>query len=656
MKKSRFLILFYCSFLVNTSLIVSQEQEQHRGDTLLSSSSHNLLEKKPLSNELLIFLDDSESSLGAITGVFLTAFDQKAGIVLVSASVIANVLAAEVPGEKNLKKMKSIFDCINIKPFSIRTVEEEKSQKEILVSVLSFRAHLATDWVIKEVSPLLYLLVPHSYIEKNGLKINDVQKFLPDKSSTLTEIEERCGLKVNHLKTVTLDEIKKPDLKPVFADYFMTHLSDLFVSGKESKKEYLLKDSQLSEKSKFLAPSWSIYILGHGFIRDRICSLSIEQFKSFLAFLETIKTNILVYNSCYSSGVNASLLYGDAESGIDKTYPFVIVAQTLTDAYGYGTCFSLNLKGESIEVVSGFNFKKFFDLIISAKSNCLDALKFITYNYVSTTPQIKYAGLPWFSILDYGKVASIGSILAKTHSTALNIATFFAKKGQKKAAPIGILLYAENIPFKIIIDTFDGNFYIPKIVSMVPDKIRIYLKEIESSKCMTDQIIDAFFIEGLLGDKVFIIDTLSAQFSYAMRTALSIDKGSGKLYKVVIEATTKKTYFTYNGSVYYIEGALKARASIKIANSVEKERYEMLLKNAEVEPLKNTDAPVGQDSVFDKKTTSTMSSLKRKARQKYAALPNENDKGVEKCSLKKLLTQKVIEKISNMLQKRNNVK
>ena len=95
---------------------------------------------------------------------------------------------------------------------------------------------------------------------------------------------------------------------------------------------------------------------------------------------------------------------------------------------------------------------------------------------LSHLPQIKFPGLPWFSVIDNDKVVNIGSILAKTRTKPLDIATFFAKK-DKKADPLGILLYAETIPFELIINTIE----MPAIISMIPGDAIHHIKKISST-------------------------------------------------------------------------------------------------------------------------------------------------------------------------------
>src|SRR4029079_6026535 len=142
--------------------------------------------------------------------------------------------------------------------------------------------------------------------------------------------------------------------------------------------------------------------------------------------------------------------------------------------------------------------------------------------------------------LDYTNVASIGSIMAKTRTSPLDITTFFAKKGEP-AHPLGILLYAKEVPFELVVNTkikvkdlsssfrkFFNKFlyfkskqtetcYVPLFVSMVPGDTIHFIKKISSLCNAADAIWNAFYLEGLAEHKTFIIDEIAAPFSQEMR-------------------------------------------------------------------------------------------------------------------------------------------
>ena len=184
-------------------------------------------------------------------------------------------------------------------------------------------------WVLKEINSSLYLMLPKKYLTKKNISPLSVEAFTQDTS--LTPIEWQLGLKVNHLQTVDITAVQ-PLLRTeeneglvLLADYFIpvekpfATLETIFVT----QKDYPHRAS---------APATTIMINGHGELDQSICSLSIDQFKQFLLFLEKIKTKLLIYLSCYSTGTNADLLYKDAMSGIDRTYDFPIVSLAITDA------------------------------------------------------------------------------------------------------------------------------------------------------------------------------------------------------------------------------------------------------------------------------------------------------------------------------------
>jgi hypothetical protein len=95
---------------------------------------------------------------------------------------------------------------------------------------------------------------------------------------------------------------------------------------------------------------WSFYISGHGDHADEhdtaetIAGMLILEFKKIILFLEKeIKTNILVYSSCYSSGVNLMEPYQNMDSY--KNLSYAIITTCLTDApvYIYGAASGLVL-------------------------------------------------------------------------------------------------------------------------------------------------------------------------------------------------------------------------------------------------------------------------------------------------------------------------
>lgn len=85
---------------------------------------------------------------------------------------------------------------------------------------------------------------------------------------------------------------------------------------------------------------WSIYLTGHGYHVDQdhqtemIAGMEIKDFQNLLLFLQQkIKTNLLVYSSCFSSGVHLVKPY--FLHGKDMILNYPVIATCLTDAPVY---------------------------------------------------------------------------------------------------------------------------------------------------------------------------------------------------------------------------------------------------------------------------------------------------------------------------------
>jgi|GEM_PF-4162184 len=147
---------------------------------------------------------------------------------------------------------------------------------------------------------------------------------------------------------------------------------------------------------------------------------------------------------------------------------------------------------------------------------------------------IRFPGLEWFSVLDneevveeakstgqkvvggYRQIVQIGSVLAKSRSAKnpLNITNYYRGKlknsdGSKKIKseqqlqPKGLLLYAKDIPFELII-----NHPIDAIISMIPGDSEHTMKGIRTNQG-PEIIFKAFMkLELLKSNKIFYIEKI----------------------------------------------------------------------------------------------------------------------------------------------------
>jgi hypothetical protein len=419
------------------------------------SFGHNISIGEPYTyapRALLIYLDDTEEELDSIGLSLLFAIGKNPGPIVAS-----------------MHSMKMI---------------KEQSAGDI-------KETLNASWIIKQINDDLVFLIPLNYLQNIGLNPADVKK---SGATTITETERALGLKVNHMEEKTLDTLK---FFPFFlgakqSDYF---LAALYTAKTNTSCIFCLRSDYTGHKNAL--PLWSICMGGHGEsarYSEKIVGISIADFKAVLDFLENkINTRLFVYVSCYAADVNNETIYKAAKSPIQETYSFPIITQALTDAP-----VSSRAALEKPE--------KFVQATTIPVSDAIDYGKAMQYlnpeaRRAENTAQIKFPGTEWFSVINADKtVVQIGSILAENRGTRpLDIATFF------KTDPRILLLYAQDIPFELIINAPN----LKSIVSMIPGDVTHTIAKITSSSD-TATILDWFMsIEMLNSEKIFYIKSIN---------------------------------------------------------------------------------------------------------------------------------------------------
>ncbi|MDR3646351.1 MAG: hypothetical protein P4L22_02295 [Candidatus Babeliales bacterium] len=502
------------------------------------------------SKGLLIFLDDSETGrLGPISTDAMSAIAQKAGPIIISASVIYNIISnkncLKDPALERFNKYKKIKSQVSQNKSLNSDFNKPESEKEKLCIASSGINFNDKDWIIKKITASILLLIPNDYLNQEKINTNSVRQYLPN--NQLTDVEYKMGLKVNHLKTITINDIDIKHFKgnpPIYANYFINSVW----SGKKSAIFVTRAEYKDLKKEKVL-PQWVIYITGHGMIGESIVDVSITNFKKFLEFLDTkINTKLFVYTSCYAAGLNTELIYKDSKSPLQKKYSFAIVTEALTDAPTSGRGFNLDLTNDksNISYSGKIDFSEFLNKATSSeKIDFIDIIEPIfkdakitdkTKN-LNEIPQIKLPGLEWFSVMNSREeIVSIGNILAKSRNpnNPLDVVKFF------KTTPLVILLYAPTIPFELII---------PKditIISMIPDNVMHSIKKITLNNY---DILDFFnnqlySIENLEATKGFWIEEINGIFKELSNTQEPI------IIKNVLLYTDEFIYFTWENKFY----------------------------------------------------------------------------------------------------------
>lgn len=541
-------------------------------------------------NGLLIFLDDSENAKGSesftIGSALLATILQEAGLIVTSGALLAGLKEFSAPREQDPVKLKALYDSL-----TADTPENNLTRKNILLSMANLNSLFINNWVIKQVNSELYLLIPNHYLTTKNIK-----KFSPEPDNLTRQFllregnaelaELALGLRVNHMPTVAFAELREPTTAPQFANYFIAALREnqLFVTN----HDYYLASQAASASSRTSdnfpkIPAWSFYLAGHGLSNYSIAHLSPTQFKEFLELFDNkINTKLLYYMSCYAAGTNSELVYKDLTTGINKTYDFAIITQALTDTTTSYPALKLVIERGILKIESKIAYNNFFAQITTNKTNNIDSaskpdyqkiteilspnLIYSTSSNLNNTPQIKFPGIPWFSVLKNDTVVSIGSILAKTRTTSLNIATFFTQKN-----PLAILLYTPNIPFELLINTRTPTGDVPAIISMLPGDAMHHLKQISSQIYPTEQLLNSFLqLDGLKPQKIFLID----QVSYTPKTAAPYIITDAV---IVLRDSANLIYFKYLGDLYKSTGKISATNPVKHATATEKTDYDRFL-------------------------------------------------------------------------------
>lgn len=502
-----------------------------------------------------------------ISGDLITAIWQEAGPIVASGSLIANITTI-TPG---LPKPSAAL----LKKYASKAKKSDFTQMEMrilanaIVKKVDFKNNAGKKWIIKQIDPKLYLLLPIKYLRDKRLDPILVRQQLAA-TAPLSATEQALGLRVNHQPTVTIDQVVRTvssidaDTPAAeFADYFISALwdtkrqqSNLFVTN----QDYFKFNQARASGGQIVIPDWSIYISGHGALEVSLANLTLDQFKLLLDFLEHhLNTRLLYYNSCYAAGLNSDLLYKDATKQITKTYTYAIITQALTESPTDSMGPKLLRK---YHMLLNLETQEAYDqwIKLSTQPGSLD------YKALAATvtpdldevglgslPQIKFPGLPWFSVIDEQKVVAIGDVLAKTRTKPLDITSYFTKNGQP-ANPMGILLYTTDIPFELAINEkiTPDNLFPPDIISMVPGAVTHHLKALYSETYPVEELINSL-TEIETENKTFIIDEITGLFSASMHAVfpdLPGDQNMLMLKNIIIQQDLGTIYFTCNEAVY----------------------------------------------------------------------------------------------------------
>lgn len=539
------------------------------------------------SRGLLIFLDDSETDIRAVSNSLLAALYQQAGPILASASLLRNIFS----DYNELYKKEDPNDLVKrfrrARAFKDDEGQEgrkaKKEEKYILLRALAFDP---TAWTIKKINDSLYLLIPHAYLKKLTINIDSIKMYDPSK---ISDIELQVGLKVNHMELVTIEDILKQSSKGYnYADYFIEALYFIRIPFgivnilKEMSAIFCTHADYAHNVSN--QPIWSLYMTGHGNMNESIVGLKLDDFKKLLDFLEhTINVRLLIYNSCYAAGLNTEIIYKDAKSAIQRTYSFAIITQAITDAPVAGLRVMVELSRDGRLTLETFeNFADFLKEVTSSEVVNYEKaattifpllpkeeLKFSEAQVWGNIPQIKLPGIEWFSVMASRKdIVSIGSILAKTRDPrkSLNVVNFF------KTDPKAILLYAADIPFELVIDSKN----LEAIISMIPGDAVHVLKRISSSTKNPKEILNWFMAISMLDSyKIFFIEEINT-----IKNVIIYNKKIPSKNIMIPDRYENYAFYSDGGTLY----VQKPYEGAQPADEKQKTFYQRILNNIQGKP------------------------------------------------------------------------
>lgn len=523
---------------------------------------------------LFILLDDSEQSGiepdAAVTGDLLALLAQQAGPIVVSGSLLANIFS-DKQASKNAKYLQA----------------------------LDFNAGR---WVIKHINDALFLLVPKVI-------------FIASDAFSL-------GLKVDQMQTVSLEAIKNRSfLSERYGDYFVDALNKnaIFYTHAEYKAQNRVDDE----------PIWAFYMMGHGAKDRTIAGLTRDRFKQVLEyFTYKINSRLLMITSCYASGANINTLFTDMKSSVQRTYPFAIITQAITDApvmniiprieNGRITTFEDFAQFyKTITDDAPIDYKKAAELIFPLTPR--QEMKVVLIPEMrqgiqrrpvwANVPQIKLPGIEWFSVMaSQDEVVTIGAAFAKARDPQkpLNITTFF------RSDPQAVLLYATHVPFELMLNGQN----LEAIISMIPADAVHSFKKISSNRPL-DEILDWFMaVKDLDQRKLFSID----QINNTIKGVIIFNSGKipGNPWQGTVDRYETYALYYENGQLYVQEAGKKPR----IADQSKQKQYAALMQELQRRLKTQYSGAVAREELEQLETT-LQKRLQEQKTQKGAIKPGD---------------------------------
>jgi hypothetical protein len=449
---------------------------------------------------MLIFLDDSEIDLGVVNYAALAALYQKTCPMLISASLVKNIFKERLDDSSYKEQMNAKDELLKQREKSSSFDKYVEIKQDLLYETVR-RSFDPSEWTICQVNDALYLLVPNIYIKQSG----DISTIPP--TEEFTRFELSLGLKIDHLSHLTFEQLKKliqgmSTLPKNAADTYF--IKALYENG---KSQLFILSSEYNNKN--LIPQWALYIVGHGSLARSIANLSIAKFKYFLDFLDKkILTKILVYESCYSYGINTQSI------ATNKGYTFPMLIQNLTKSEVWVIAIIKPAKSPSLYPLEfTVDFTQFMSDALSDEPIPYSKLWKAIFSDPSILSPESSPGIPSTNnfpfvylpirnaFLSLLKTIVIDSIMAASRTQSLDIQSY-ASSLKTEGGLTYILISVPTVPFPLIIRKLNNK---PPVITIIPPDISsVTFDTIKSDFSLQTLLSDAFFNSEKRPKKYFI--------------------------------------------------------------------------------------------------------------------------------------------------------
>jgi hypothetical protein len=541
---------------------------------------------------LFIFLDDSEKTIGAISVGVLLALNQKVPC-LVSTSLLKTIFNDTPALETVFKEYNQSEEALKIEAYfkflteNTRSISEGKQQdpqqQQIQIDRLNkdlehklktmdqkkldlrrisvtYKAkyynlgHLRLkamvnfnprDWIIKFVgsSKQLCLMLPKEY--KNTLNNFNLFNYVAyENPSELrlalpTDAEYATGLKIDHMEPV-VDFYKEigayKTTNTGLVDYFLPALWNEQRASKIAKNssDIFVSSAECSAAGKPRA-RWLIYMTGHGQIDYAQASISLNDFRKVLTFLEThVNTMIFAYSTCFAQGTNVELIYKEQHrSDMHKIYSYAIATEGIADKVTYSVyriplfnfkIDNIDFTGTSLTglvIETDYQYAQFvaqatqqnvnFDRIFGT----IMQLHYDSQEQLLTVPYYRLPGQKQFRIIDpEHHVARIDLGFAKT-CASVDLEKHFTTDGIR---PRYYFLDTPYIPCELILNfyPYDLPIIIPNVSKdtflLTSDSPLYFIRKVSSTTLSLNNFIN-LFIRAVLSVGDFTVRVDQAEFN-----------------------------------------------------------------------------------------------------------------------------------------------